>query len=111
MDEVIGNKNLYDYLGFKENPFSRFSAEEEVDYLPDIYLQANYYQTLLSALAKEHSRFILGERGSGKSALVIKLKSDLKEQNVFSIIIDDFDEIPLSDNKKQLLERVRELQG
>lgn len=39
---------LYKNMGFSENPFSRFSAEEEKDYLQEILVQPKYYPTIHS---------------------------------------------------------------
>ncbi|KNY30533.1 P-loop ATPase, Sll1717 family [Pseudobacteroides cellulosolvens] len=94
---------LYKNLGFRENPFSRFSAEEEVDYLSEIYLPPRYFQTLVTDLANGSSRFIFGERGSGKSALILELQRELSNKNVLSIIIDNYDSVPLDKNDRYLI--------
>lgn len=95
---------LYDSLGLKSNPFSRFSAEEEIDYLDDVYFSPKYFQPLFSDIKNGHTRFILGARGVGKTALIIKLKKQLDKNNVFSIIIDDYEGIPHENNGKYFLE-------
>lgn len=94
---------LFDKLGFLENPFSRFSAEEEVDYLEDIYIQPRYFQSLLSDLLSGASRFVFGERGSGKSALILELNRELSKRNALSVLIQKYDDIPLENNDKHLL--------
>ncbi len=94
---------LFEGLGFKENPFSRFSAEEEVDYLQDIYIPPRYFKTLLSDLQSGTSRFIFGERGSGKSALILELNRELNQNNALSVLIQKYDGIPLENNDKHLL--------
>lgn len=95
---------LHYALGLKRNPFSRFSAEEEIDYLDEVYLNPKYFQPLFSDIKKGHTRFILGARGVGKTALIIKLKKQLDKNNVFSIIIDDYEGIPTENNGKYFLE-------
>jgi hypothetical protein len=107
--EEIKNKGafnmneLYINLGFNENPFSRYSAEEELDYLDKIYNTPKYYTSIYSDIKKGLSRFVIGERGIGKSALMFKLMKDLGDYRSFAVIIDQFDEIPLIDNGKELL--------
>ena len=96
-------RELYQNLGFKENPFSRFSAEEELEYLEDIFIHPKYYQTIYSNLQAGASRFIFGERGIGKSALMFKLKNQLENEKKFAILIDRYDEIPLKNNNKEFL--------
>ncbi len=62
---------LYKSLGFTDNPFSTFSAEEEKAFLNKIYINPLFYNTLKSDLQKGLSRFILGARGIGKTALLL----------------------------------------
>lgn len=95
---------LHYALGLKKNPFSNFSAEQEIDYLDDIYYSPKYFQPLFADIKNGHTRFILGARGVGKTALLIKLKKQLDKNNVFSIIIDDYEGIPTENNSKFFLE-------
>ena len=39
-------EELYENMGFTSNPFSRFSAEEEKEYLEEIYIKPRYYRTV-----------------------------------------------------------------
>lgn len=94
---------LYQTLGFLRHPFSNYSAEEETEYLSDIYIRPRYFDSLYNDLKTGASRFILGERGSGKSALVFELHKKLIDDNVFSVIIDNYDGIPLVENDRHLL--------
>lgn len=93
---------LYNYLGFTDNPFSTFSAEEEKSFLNKIYINPLFYDTLKSDLKKGHSRFILGARGIGKTALLLQLKTALEKENVFTLIIDEFDGVPIKINETEL---------
>ncbi len=95
--------NLNDRLGFLKNPFSKFSAEEEIEFHSEIFYEPTFYQTLLDDLKSGTSRFILGQRGHGKSSIIHKLKTDLEKAQILTIIIDRFDEISLTDNKIEVL--------
>ncbi len=97
---------LFRSMGFKDNPFSTFSAEEEKDYLSQIYFNPLYYDTLLSDLEKGNSRYLIGARGSGKTALILRLKEQLSEQNVLTLVIDDFEGIPIKNNEVQFVFRI-----
>ena len=97
MDELFKN------LGLKQNPFSKFSAEEEKEYLDKIYECPKDYLTILSDVKSGSSRYIMGDRGFGKSALMYKLTSDLEDSDIFSVLIDCYDEIPLKDNGTDIL--------
>ena len=93
---------LYQNLGFSDNPFSTFSAEEEKRFLNNIYINPLFYETLKSDLINGHSRFILGARGIGKTVLLLQLKNALDKENAFTIIIDEFDGIPPTNNQVEL---------
>jgi DNA replication protein DnaC len=77
--------DLFENMGFNANPFSRFSAEEEKEYLQKIFVQPKYYATIHSDIKSGTSRFIFGERGVGKSALVLNLMNDFSEERVLSV--------------------------
>ena len=94
---------LFTNLGFKRNPFSKFSAEEEQIYLKEIYEVPRYYQTLLEEIAEGNSRYLLGERGVGKSALMFYLIEDLKEKGVYPVLIDEYDGVPIKNNGREFL--------
>lgn len=95
--------DLFTNLGFSSNPFSRFSAEEEKEYLDKIYIRPRYYKTIYNDIRDGASRFIVGERGIGKTALMMNLEKDLKKEQIFPIIIDEYDGIEISNNSSQIL--------
>lgn len=98
---------LDDNLGFRKNPFSKRSSEQELDFLENIFFEPNYYKTLTSDLKSGDSRFIIGQRGHGKSSIVNKLVEDLERtQNVFVIKIDRFDTIPIKRNETAFLKLI-----
>lgn len=94
---------LDENIGFIKNPFSKFSAEEEKEFHSEIFYPPTFYNTLLDDLKTGTSRFILGQRGHGKSSIVHKLKIDLDKSDVLTIIIDRFDDISLTNNKIEIL--------
>ncbi|MDP4664027.1 MAG: hypothetical protein NWS74_10205 [Salibacteraceae bacterium] len=94
---------LYQRLKFRKNPFSTFSAEQERKFLDEVFIYPNNYNSLRSDIIENRSRFIIGARGIGKTALVYKLKIELEEKNVFAVLIDDFEGIPIKNNKKHFL--------
>lgn len=94
---------LFTSMGFEKNPFSKFSAEDEYKYLKEIYEVPKFYQTLMDEIAEGNSRYLLGERGIGKSALMFYLIEDLKNKDIYSILIDEYDEIPTKNNERELL--------
>ncbi len=99
---------LYRYLGFNRNPFSTYSAEEESDFLSDIYINPKFFNSLKSDITNGHSRFILGARGIGKTALLSQLKHKLELENTFAIIIDNFDDVPTTNNSMEFMRLIIE---
>lgn len=97
---------LYESLGLNQNPFSKFSAEEELEYLKYIYVTPKYFNSLFSDLKSGSSRFIIGSRGSGKTALMHQIKNHLEDSNVFVLFIDNFDGIPTKENDKHLIHSI-----
>lgn len=95
---------LFNSLGLTKNPFSNYAAEEEIEYLDEIYFIPKYFQPLYSDIKSGNTRFVIGARGVGKTALVIKLKKQLDKNKVFTIIIDDYGNIPLNNNSKYFLD-------
>ena len=93
-------------FGLNKNPFSKYSAEEELEQIDNLFFKPNYYATLVDDLKNGSSRFILGQRGHGKSTLIHYLKNDLEKNQVFTVILDKFDGIPTTNNDKELLELV-----
>lgn len=94
---------LYKSLGFFTNPYSKFSAEDELDYLGDIFLPPKHFDVLYNDLLNGNTRIIIGDRGSGKSALMYRLKSKIENNSSFPILIDSFDKIPIKENQKEML--------
>ncbi len=98
---------LDEKLGLKKNPFSKRSSEQELDFLDNIFFEPNYYKTLVSDLSSGDSRFIMGQRGHGKSSIINKLVEDLEtEQNLFVIKIDRFESIPTKRNETAFLKLI-----
>lgn len=85
-------------MGFTKNPFSTYSAEEEITFLSNVYVKPKFFNTIKSDLLNGHTRFILGARGIGKTALLLQLKDALEHENVFTLIIDNFDGVNAINN-------------
>lgn len=84
------------------HPFAQYSAEEEVD-LEAIYYEQQYYHELLELTKNGVSRFILGQRGQGKSAIIHHLIQDLKKSSILPILIRRYDDYPEKENKSYYL--------
>lgn len=87
-------------------PFSKFSAEEEKEILKDIFFYPQFYKQLLNLLKEGNSRFILGQRGQGKSAIIYRLFDDLQSQDTMPLLITKYDGIPATDNSKYFIYKI-----
>lgn len=98
---------LDDSLGLIKNPFSKRSSEQETEIFSNIFFEPNYYKTLLNDLSSGDSRFIIGQRGHGKSAIINKLMEDLEQsKDLFVIKIDRFETIPIKRNETAFLKLI-----
>lgn len=88
-----------------DNPFARFSAEEEED-LRRIFLKPRYYDALKSNARQGNSRILVGQRGLGKSATIHMLFEDLKANGTLPLLITRYEGIPLSNNKGYFLYKI-----
>lgn len=85
------------------SPFAFYSAEEELEFLDEIYYEPKYYNELIELLSSGVSRFILGQRGQGKSATIYKLFNDLSKNHTLPLLITRYDDIPLTQNENYIL--------
>lgn len=90
-------------FNIKGYPFAKLSAEEERPYIKDIFYKQQYYNSLLSIAEEGVSRFVLGQRGQGKSATILHLFEDMRELSVLPILIDNYKGFPLDNNENHFL--------
>ena len=90
-------------FNIKGDPFAKLSAEEEREYLTKIFYKQRYYDSLLGLAEDSVSRFVLGQRGQGKSATILHLFEDMKSSGYLPVLIDRYDGYPLQDNKNYFL--------
>ena len=89
-----------------KEPFTSYSAENEKDILNHIFYRPSFYNDLKELMKSGHTRFILGQRGHGKSVLIYKLRSDLYRERCLPVVIDSYDDIPLKDNEHFFLYKI-----
>lgn len=82
----------------KSNPFAKVNAEEEKSYLKEIFYKQQYYDSLVDLAEDGASRFVLGQRGQGKTATILRLFDDVKARGVMPILIDQYKGFPLQKN-------------
>jgi len=90
----------------KNNPFAQYSAEEELDILEEIFFEPHYYKDLINLLSSGVSRFLLGQRGEGKSIIIHKVFNDLSKNHTLPLLITRYDSIPYKNNENHLLYKI-----
>lgn len=87
----------------RNNPFAKYSAEEEIDALGEIFFEQVYYPALIELSLQGVSRFILGQRGQGKSATIYHLQDDLRNNSILPVLVTRYDDFPLEGNENYFL--------
>lgn len=93
-------------ININGNPFLQRSAEDELDFLEEIYYKPIYYDELLDNAINGASRMLIGQRGLGKSATVHFLFKELKQNQTLPLLITRYDDIPLSKNEAYFLYKI-----
>ncbi|HEF4727272.1 TPA: hypothetical protein SAP13_004710 [Burkholderia multivorans] len=88
-------ESFYKNIGFVEYPFSKWSAEQERDRLHELFVRPSYYGPIDEAFKGGLGMFLIGERGTGKTAAIYDLIRDSKDSNVV-VLIDDFSGVPVA---------------
>lgn len=94
-------EDYYKKLGFIRYPFGVFTSEGEKKDLEAIFLKPNNYSIILEGL-RNTSAIIVGERGTGKTALSMSLQSELESEKSLIIRIEEFSRIKLDFSEDDL---------
>jgi hypothetical protein len=94
-------ETYYKNLGFSKYPFGIFTSEGERDVHDDIYLTPPSHSVILEGL-KNTSAIIVGERGTGKTALSVDLGLRLQSDKNLLVKIDEFSNLPVGYDENAL---------
>ncbi len=87
-------EDFYKHLGLAKYPFGVFTSEGERDVFGDIYLPPQNHSVILEGL-KNTSAIVIGERGTGKTALSIDLGERLSSHKNLLVRIEEFSDLKL----------------
>lgn len=93
-------------ININGNPFLQRSAEDELDFLEEIYYKPVYYDELIDNAINGASRMLVGQRGLGKSATIHFLFKELKQNQTLPLLITRYDDIPLNNNEPYFLYKI-----
>lgn len=85
-------EDYYKQLGLEKYPFGVFTSEGERDVFADIYLPPGNHSVILEGL-RNTSAVVIGERGTGKTALSMDLGAKLASKNNLLVRIEEFSDL------------------
>lgn len=87
-------KDFYNGLGLNEYPFSVYTTELEQEKAEKLFVKQSKFSLIQDALNNGQNIIILGERGSGKTAILEEFRRlKMSKHEVFAKI-DDYTEMP-----------------
>lgn len=81
-------EEYYKGYGFLRYPFGVFTSEGEKEDLSALFLKPDNYSVVLEGL-KNTSAIVIGERGTGKTALSLALQTELENDSNLIVRIED----------------------
>ncbi|MBN4969534.1 hypothetical protein JY439_03530 [Stenotrophomonas maltophilia] len=88
-------EDYYKRLGFVKYPFGVFTSEGELDFFDGIYLPPDNHSVILEGL-KNTSAIVVGERGTGKTALSIDLGDRLASDKNLLVRVEEFSDLKIN---------------
>lgn len=95
-------KEFYTGFGLQEFPFNTFTTEHEMEIAKKIFVSQGEYDPIIDTFKSGRNIIILGERGSGKTAILEDFKRHLSDSNQLAAIIHDYSELSKLTNSKEI---------
>lgn len=88
-------RDFYQGFGLNDYPFNLYTAENENEFGNKLFIQPQNYDTIKSSFDGNRSIIIRGNRGTGKTALIIDLQHSAYSDASLMCLIDDYSELSL----------------
>lgn len=88
-------KEFYQQIGLKDYPFNIYTAENETKYAAKIFVPPQSYDAIKESFDSGRSIIIRGNRGTGKTALLIDLQKSVALSGSLLCIIDDYSKLSI----------------
>ena len=82
--------NIYENLGFTDNPFAYTNADEE-DLITEYFVPPPYFEAIQGDFKSPNSSVVLAPRGSGKTAQRKMIEEWSKDKPILAVTIDRFE--------------------
>lgn len=89
MSKLVTFEEYYKGFGFTKYPFGVFTSEGEKPHLTALFLKPENYSVIVEGL-KSTSAIVIGERGTGKTALSLSLQKELGGENHLMVRIEEY---------------------
>ena len=77
-------------IGLVNYPFNLYTAENEQEYADKLFVRADNYDSIKSSFEGNRSIIVRGNRGIGKTALLLDLQRGANSKAHFVCMIDDY---------------------
>jgi hypothetical protein len=83
-------EEFYKSFGFIEYPFSKYTSENEVDKVKELFIEPLDYSPIKENFGNDTTMIIIGDRGTGKTAVLYDLLRRINDEKNIVCIIEDF---------------------
>lgn len=95
-------KEFYQGFGLTDFPFNTFTTEHEKDIAKKIFVSQGEYDPIIDTFKSGRNIILLGERGSGKTAILEDFTRYLSDKKRLLTIIHDYGELSIKTNSKEI---------
>ena len=95
-------KEFYQGMEIEDFPFNTFTTEQELDFSKDVFVSQAEYDPIIDAFKAEKNLIILGERGSGKTAILEDFKRLLENRKKVYTVITDYQSLSNPSNSTEI---------
>ena len=88
-------------LGFNEYPFSTFTTENEKGREQHLFVHPSNYAPIIQNFQQHQSLILIGNRGTGKTAILSDFKRQIDLRKTLLVEISDFSLLPTSFSQTQ----------
>ncbi|HEY4109437.1 P-loop ATPase, Sll1717 family [Puia sp.] len=83
-------------IGLEEYPFSTFTTENELGKEETLFIKPNDYSPIVQSFNQQNTIILIGDRGTGKTAILLDFERKLTPNNSLFCSIDNFVALPIS---------------
>ncbi|MFM1653543.1 P-loop ATPase, Sll1717 family [Brevibacillus sp. B_LB10_24] len=85
-------------FGFTEYPFSTYTTENEKGRESELFVPPSDYSPIIQGFHQNQSMILIGNRGTGKTAILLDFDREIDKQKTIFCSIDDFSSLKLDFN-------------